>query len=558
MNRMCAYPWRVTLATAVFALSSALTPVAAGQPETRLVSDTVALNGAGHAPASPTTPAVAGGAAAASTAGGSTGSASAAGSPAVTFRVSAQVNSGQLITVPVNQGVLVDFSVPLKEIRVANGTVAEATATAPTQLLISGKSFGTTQLIAWTEGGQQHVFTIACDLELDRLQASIRTVAPRAGVRATGVLNSVLLTGTAPDTETAEKIAQIAQIYSPQVVNHIKVAGTQQVLLRCTVAEVNRTATRQLGFNGWLGGENFRDVFAVNQIDGINPANIGAAAGANIRQNVPFLTGTDGIPLTGTPQLSLGFPRVQMQVFIQALRENGLLRVMAEPNLVAISGHEASFLAGGEFPIPVPQNSGGGVSITIDYREFGVRLRFTPVVLSESTIRLRVAPEVSEPDFSTAVTLSGFVVPGLTQRRAETTVELGAGQTFAIGGLLSERTRATSRKVPALGDVPVLGQLFSSVRYQQEETELIILVTPELVAPISPNQVAYVPGRNHTPPNDWELYGLGKIEGATPERSRPAMPDGGTWPVKPNEIYGPKAAPKLRGPMGPAGNADGM
>jgi pilus assembly protein CpaC len=253
------------------------------------------------------------------------------------------------------------------------------------------------------------------------------------------------------------------------------------------------------------------------------------------------------------PTLSLGFPRVQMQVFIQALRENGLLQVLAEPNLVTISGQEATFLAGGEYPIPVAQRD----SVTVEFREFGIRLRFTPTVLSPDVIRLHVAPEVSEPDFSTAVRIGGFTVPGLIQRRVETVVELGPSQTFAIGGLLSEKTRATSSKVPALGDLPVLGALFSSVEYQNSETELVVLVTPELVAPLNPDQVTCVPGADHVPPNDWELFGLGQIEGQARPAAHPPAENRGLQAARPEGRGSVPAALRLRGPFGPAGGDEG-
>ena len=472
--------------------------------------------------------------------------------PPVQITVTELPSSGQLINVPVNKGVLVDFSVPVQEVRIANPEIATVDATAPTQILISGKSFGTTQLVAWVDGGQQQIFDVAVDLDLERLQASIRSTVPRARVQANSVLNTVVLTGTVPDTESAQHIAEIANIYSTNVVNHVRVAGVHQVLLRCTVAEVNRSATRQLGFNGWIAGDNVRDMFGVNQIGGINPVNIGAAADAVVTNRIPFLTDQEGLPLSATPTLSFGFPRLQMQVFIQALRENGLLKILAEPNLVTVSGQQAEFLAGGEFPVPVPQRD----AVTIEYREFGVRLRFTPAVLSQNTIRLQVAPEVSEPDYSSAVTLGGFVIPGLIQRRVQTTVELGPGQTFAIGGLLSERVRAVSRKVPALGDVPVLGALFRSVEYQSEETELVILVTPELVEPLAPDQVVYVPGADMVEPNDAELFLESKLEGRPAEPSEGNSQTRQTWPVRSSELYG-SAVNRLRGPVGPDGSAEG-
>lgn len=462
-------------------------------------------------------------------------------------------SQAQMITIPVNQGAIVDFNVPVREVRVANPGIADVTAIAPRQILINGKSYGTTQLLAVVDGGQQQTFTVAVDLDLERLQASLRSLVPRAKVEVSALLDSVVLSGTVPDAESAERLMQVAEVYSKNVINHMTVAGVHQVLLRCTVAEVNRSATRRLGFNGWMAGDDFQDVFAVSQIGGINPVNIGAVSGAAATGRIPFATGEMG--LTPTPTLSLGFPRIQMQVFIQALRDNGLLQVLAEPNLVTVSGQEANFLAGGEFPIPVQQRD----SVTVEFREFGVRLRFTPTVVRDDLIRLRVAPEVSEPDFSAAVRIGGFAVPGLIQRRVETVVELGPGQTFAIGGLLSEKTRASSSKVPALGDLPVLGALFRSVEYQASESELVVLVTPELVAPLNPGQVAYLPGTDHLRPNDWELMALGQLEGQ-PVPGQPAPSSrraGPAWPAAAAELYGQPAAARLHGPIGPAGGEEG-
>jgi pilus assembly protein CpaC len=462
----------------------------------------------------------------------------------------------QLINVAVNQGALVDFSVPVREVRIANPEIADVTATGPRQILVTGKSYGTTQLMAQVDGGQQQTFTVAVDVDLARLEASIHDLVPRAAVKVSALLGAIVLTGNVPDAESAERIVQIAGVYSAHVINQMRVAGVYQVVLRCTVAEVDRTATRSLGFNGWMAGDNFKDAFAVSNLNGINPVNISPPAGYSVTSPIPFATGN--MALGPNPTLSLGFPRVEMQIFIQALRENGLLKVLAEPNLVAVSGQEADFLAGGEFPIPVPQG-GTNNAITIEFREFGVRLRFTPTVLSEDVIRLQVAPEISEPDYSAAITIGGYVVPGLTQRRVDTVVELGAGQTFAIGGLLSEKVRGTASKVPALGDMPVLGALFSSVRYQSNETELVVLVTPELVAPLNPDQVTRVPGADHIAPNDWELFGLGKLEG---EGGGPTKADHGApcqrdaAPARADQRGWPTTS-HLRGPIGPAGNDEG-
>ncbi len=470
----------------------------------------------------------------------------AGGGEPVRFTVRNVESAGQLIRVPVNKSVVVDFSRPVKQVRLAKPEFAEVSAISPKQVLVTGKSFGTTQMIVWFDNDQRKVFDLAVDIELERLVASIRAAVPRARVRAYALLDAVVLTGSVPNTAAAERVMQIAEVFSTKVINHIKVAGVQQVLLRVTVAEVNRTATRQLGFNGWLAGDNVRDGFVVNNLDGLNPANIGAPEGVNVTGRIPFVVGDGGIPVTSATTLSFGFPRVQMQVFVRALRENGLLRVLAEPNLIAINGQSATFLAGGEIPIPIVTEQ----RIRVQFKEFGVRLNFTPTVISEDRIRLKVTPEISEPDFSQAIAISGYTIPAFTSRRVETVVELGSGQTFAIGGLLSDRVRAFSRRVPGLGDLPVLGPLFRSVQYQNDRTELVVLVTPELVAPLSPDQVAYVPGARHIPPNDIELYMLGEIEGRPAPELEPRVP------LQPQGSDGSTAL-RLRGPVGPAGYNEG-
>ncbi len=331
------------------------------------------------------------------------------------FTVRDVATEGQLVRVPVNKSVLLDFNVPVKEVRLAKPEFATVNAISPQQILVTGKAFGTTQMIVWFNEKEQRVIDLAVDIELERLIASIRQAVPRARVQAYALLDAVVLTGEVPNTDAAERVMQIAGVFSGRIINQMKVAGVQQVMLRCTVAEVNRSATRQLGFNGWLGGDNFRDVFALSNLDGINPTNIGAAGGSlfNGTTVVPFAADSNGIPVTAATTLSLGFPRAQMQVFIRAMRENGLLRVLAEPNLVAINGQAATFLAGGEIPIPIATSD----RINIEFKEFGVRLNFTPSVLSENKVRLKVAPEISEPDFTNAVALSGFSIPGFSTRR---------------------------------------------------------------------------------------------------------------------------------------------
>lgn len=425
----------------------------------------------------------------------------------------------QRISVPVNRSAIVETSVELARADVIASEIADVQTVSPTELLVRGKSFGQTHVILWDKDEQQYVLEVSVELDLQQLNDAMKAIDPLSHVQARSVLGNVVLTGTVSSPERAKRMTHLADLFLPRmqggepataVQNHLDVVGEQQVLIRCVVAEMSRSAMRELAVNGFLAGENFKDAFIVQQLGGLNPINIGAAADALVTRNVPFLTGEDGIPISDTTNLSLGLPRGQAQLFIRALADNSLGSVLAEPNLVAISGETASFLAGGEFPIPVPQ---GNQQVTIQFREFGVRLNFSPIVLGHGRIRMRVAPEVSELDFGSAVQIEGFVVPGLRSRATETTVEVGDGQTLAIAGLLSEQVRGVASRIPGMGDIPVLGALFRSVNFQRNLTELVILVTPEVVAPLDVHQPVTLPTDGRTDPNDLELYLMSMLEG---------------------------------------------
>jgi pilus assembly protein CpaC len=430
--------------------------------------------------------------------------------------------TSQRITVPIHRSVTVETTVEAQRADVIAKQIADVQVVSPTRMLITGEAFGSTTVVLSGTDGKQYVFEVNVELDLQKYNEAIKGIDPQSSAKATSVMGNVVLVGTVSNAERARRMVELAELFLPpsvegktntKVQNHLEVAGEQQVLLKCVVAEVNRSASRELGINGFLAGESFRDGFIVNQLGGINPINIGAAAGVPVTANMPFLTGSDGIPIGQNSSISLGFPRAQMQLFLKAMADNSLLSVLAEPNLVAISGETATFLAGGEFPVPVPQ--GQNQSITIEWRKFGVDLNFTPVVLGQQRIRLRVAPTVSEPDLSTAVQIGGYVVPGLTSRSMETTVELGSGQTIAIAGLLSENVRGLASRVPGIGDVPVLGALFRSVNYKRSLTELVILVTPEIVAPLDAHQTVKLPQDGRTDPSDYELYAMGFLEGSS-------------------------------------------
>ena len=462
----------------------------------------------------------------------------------------------QRLVVLLGRSVLIETSIVTSRADVVDVGIVDVQPISPTQLLLTGKGFGTTQVILWSESDRRSMLEVRVELDLRALTEALQAVDPRAHIEVRSVMGSIILTGTVSGAEKAAELTELASVFlpaqsgdgpGPSVQNHMRIAGEQQVRLRCIVAEVSRSAIRQLGINGFLAGDGFQDAFLVNQLGGINPIDIGAAAAVPATGTIPFLTGLDGIPIGSTPSLSLGFPRLQMQLFLKAMSDNSLLTILAEPNLVCISGETATFLAGGEFPVPVPQ---GNQVVTIEFREFGIRLNFTPVVGANETIRLRVRPEISETDFSTAVQIGGIIVPGLSNRSAETTVEVGSGQTIAIAGLLSEEVKAFASRIPGIGAVPVLGALFRSVEFRRELTELVILVTPEIVAPLDPQQVGKTPGYAQRDPTDFEFYALGLLDSqARREQNAHQKGETAAWTGQdPND-------PSIRGPWGFEGSS---
>ena len=472
------------------------------------------------------------------------------------------VGRSQRITVPLHRSLTIETTVEATRADVIAKHIADVQVVSPTRMLITGEDFGSTSVVLLGADNKQYVFEVAVELDLDQFNEALRAIDPQSDAKATSVRGNIVLLGTVSNADRARRMVELAELFLPpppgdrpptKVQNHLEVAGEQQVLLRCVVAEVNRAAARELGINGFLAGENFRDAFVVNQLGGINPINIGAAASSLVTENLPFFTDERGIVLTQTPTLSLGFPRVQTQLFLKAMADNQLLSVLAEPNLVAISGETATFLAGGEFPIPVPQ---GNQQVTIEFREFGVRLNFTPIVRGHQLIRLRVAPEVSELDFSTAVQIEGFVVPGLTSRSTETTIELGSGQTIAIAGLLNEQVRGIASRIPGIGDVPILGALFRSVNFRRSLTELVVLVTPEIVAPLEPHQKVVLPGREGVDPNDFELYALGLLESSRASCTDPHCRSKGAHGQPCSAVESDPDEVSLHGPWGHAGQAE--
>jgi pilus assembly protein CpaC len=321
----------------------------------------------------------------------------------------------------------------------------------------------------------------------------------------TAMHDTIALSGRVSSASNLNHALMLAQSYVPEgkVNNLVEVRGVQQVMLEVRVAEMQRSLIRRLGvnFNYLTDAGNF----GISKLAGLTELVTGSDANV-VNPGAPFATFV-------SPSVSALFRFKSGDTtwtgFIDALKGDGLVKVLAEPTLIALSGEKASFHAGGEFPVPVSEGLG---TVSIEYKTFGVQLEFTPTVLADDKIHIRVAPEVSELDFSSPVSLGGFFIPGISTRRAETVVELADGQSFAIAGLLRETVRDAVSKFPLLGDIPILGVLFRSKSFQKNETELIIIATPRLVKPLD-TAIQPLPTDYYIEPNDAEFYLLGRMEG---------------------------------------------
>ncbi|CAE6763153.1 type II and III secretion system protein family protein [Paraburkholderia haematera] len=377
--------------------------------------------------------------------------------------------AAEVLSVPAGSGTMITLPTPAVAVFVADPEVADVQVPSPRSVYVLGKKAGTTTLFALGANNKEILRkTVSVAADTASIQRLLDNSFPRFGIRATSAPGSLTVSGAVPSAADADAVVQAMQPYlhgKEQLVNRLTIAHPIQVLLRVRITEVDRNVTQQLGIN-WnaLGASgNFKGGLAYG-----STATPTAGAFSIIGQ---FVTGASSI-----------------EAVLNALDEEGLMTMLAEPNLTAMSGQSASFLAGGELPIPVPQ-SGTTSTITIEYKPYGVSLNFTPTVLADNRISLTVRPEVSEIDPSNSITLNSIVVPALTVRRMETTVELSSGQSFAIGGLLQSSTSDVLSALPGLSRLPVLGKLFSSKNYQSKKTELVAIVTPYIVAPTGPGQL---------------------------------------------------------------------
>jgi pilus assembly protein CpaC len=391
---------------------------------------------------------------------------------------------GETLHVLVGKSIVINVETPLTRVLSSNPAVVETMATSPTQVVVEGKAAGSSSLILWDSTGRSQVFDVVTDVDIAGLRNAIQKTYPKEHLEVDADGGRLLLTGTASNPHIVDDLAKMAGAYSKDVVNSIIVPLThdRQVLLEVRFVEVDRAALSQFGFNILsTGATNTIGTSTTGQFGSFGPQQITDILGG------PKTTGfTTQETLSQVLNIFMFRPDIHLGAVIQAMQAHNVLQILAEPNLMAASGQKATFLAGGEFPYVLVTPSTGITSYSIQFKPFGVKLDFTGTVLEDNTLRLHVAPEVSTLDYSNAVAVpgSGGTLPALSTRRAETEIELKDGQSFGIAGLLDRRTTEQLSKVPGIGDIPILGQLFRSRSINKTDNELLVLVTPHIVDPV--------------------------------------------------------------------------
>src|SRR5882724_7622809 len=409
------------------------------------------------------------------------------------------------VNVLVGQSRVINFDKPVGRFSVSNPEIAEAVLVTPDQVLVNGKAFGQVNFIAWEQSGKEYlVFDVYVRANLSLIDSQMRVLFPKDDIRLSQANGSVVMSGNVSDPTKAAQAQSVVEAAGFKTVNMLSspVQNMTQVQLQVRVAEVSRSRMRDLGtsYTSVNGGTS---VFA----SGGGPANL-------TNSILPGL----GTTFAGSAlNLFLFNSGIGTAAYIKALQTQGALRELAEPNLIAMNGQEASFLAGGEFPVPIVQGGGDRSSVSVIFKEYGVRLNFKPTIIDEDHIRLELEPEVSTIDFANGVKFDGFLIPALRTRRAKTGVELRDGQSFALAGLLDNNESRSLSKVPVLGDIPVLGALFKSKSFAKNETELMFIVTATLVKPVNRDdlpQLRGIDGLKSGSPLGVEPKGEG-IEGQT-------------------------------------------
>jgi len=393
-------------------------------------------------------------------------------------------NGPENIPLTVGKSIVIDYPADIARISTSNPDIVDASPVTAREILLHGKAFGTVTVVVWSKTGQRNFYNVTVEQNLEPLRKLLRETFPNEDIHIQSSRDSLSLTGKVTSKDVAERAAALAQPFAKTIVNNLTLAAAaaeRQVLLRVKFADLDRTYSQQFGINLISTG-------ATNTIGRVSTGQFPAPGISSIQNPIPGTPTTASFSISDALNIFAFRPDLNFGALIKALETKSLLQILAEPNLVTSNGKEASFLVGGEFPIPVLQGGANSGAVTIQFREFGVRLNFTPTITDSNTIRMYVKPEVSSLDFANAVSINGFTIPALSTRRMETTIELGEGQSFVIGGLIDNRLTETVNKIPGLGNLPILGNLFKSKEVDRSNTELIVMVTPEITMPLQPGE----------------------------------------------------------------------
>lgn len=397
----------------------------------------------------------------------------------------------------VGKSVVIDYPSDIRQISTSNPDVIDASPVTTREILVHGKGLGSATMIVWSKTGQRTFYNVNVDLNLDPLRKMLKDTFPSETIVVRGERDEISLNGSVANKDIMDRAMSLAAGFGKTVVNNLQMGAPpidKQILLRVKFAELDRNKELQYGVNLFgLPGQTLAGSstgqFSNSTLTGTSGITSGAGA---VSSNSALMNVTQALSLFAfNPKLNLG-------AFIKALQDDSILQILSEPNLVTTNGKEATFLVGGEFPVPVLQGGANSGAVTIQFREFGIKLIFTPVITASGTIKMHLRQEVSSLDFANGVSLNGFTIPALSTKRAETEVELGEGQSFVVAGLLDNRDQETFSKIPLLSSLPIFGSLFKSKDISKSRQELVMLVTPEITMPLNPNDPRpepYFPGK---------------------------------------------------------------
>lgn len=389
------------------------------------------------------------------------------------------------IRVTLGKSIVIDYPEDVSRISTSNPEVVDYVPVSSREILLHAKGLGAATLVVWAKSGQRNFYNISVEQNLEPLRKLILDTFPKEEIRIQSSRDSITISGLVSSVAVADRLNELLKPLAKSVVNNLGIRPApvdKQIMLRVKFAEINRNASKQFGVNLIsTGAGNTPGIVSTGQFSPARPTQLGGKIGGSTSG-----TGSE-FSLTDALNIFAFRPDLNLAATVRLLQQQGLLQILAEPNLVTTNGKEASFLVGGEFPVPVLQGGGNAGAVTIQFREFGIRLTFLPRLTENGTLKMHVKPEVSTIDLANAVSISGFTIPALATRRIESDIELGEGQSFVIGGLIDDRTTETFARIPGLSSIPLIGELFKSRNESRAKTELLVMVTPELVDPMAAN-----------------------------------------------------------------------